>query len=73
MARISYERGIKCKKCGKIIIAIDNPSFCVLCQGCGAHLADNDYENNALVVTNNAKIITVKVTHKLFHDIFEEV
>ena len=73
MARISYERGIKCKKCGKIIIAIDNPSFCVLCQGCGAHLADNDSENNALVVTNNAKIITVKVTHKLFHDIFEEV
>lgn len=73
MARISYERGIKCKKCGKIIIAIDNPSFCVLCQGCGTHLADNDYENSALVVTNNAKIITVKVTHKLFHDIFEEV
>ena len=73
MARISYEQGIKCKKCGKIIIAIDNPSFCVLCQGCGAHLANNDYENNALIVTNNAKIITVKVTHKLFHDIFEEV
>jgi ribosomal protein S27E len=73
MARISYERGLKCKRCGKIITTIDRFSSFVLCQGCGAYLAEFDREKKEINVANDAKIITVKVTHKLFHDIFEEV
>ena len=73
MAKISYQRGIKCKKCGKIIIAIDRFSSCVFCQNCKAYLANFDYKNKEMVVTNNAEIVTVEVTHKLFRNVLKEV
>lgn len=73
MAKIEYERGVKCKRCGEIYISINRFQSCILCQECGAHIANFDKTNRALEVTNNADIITVKVTHKFFKDIYEEV
>ena len=73
MARVTYEKGLKCKKCGNLIIHANRFSRCVLCQNCGAHLADLNIKELEMLVTDNANIVTVKVTHKLFKDIYEEV
>ena len=71
MAYTTYETGIRCNKCGNLITTVSRFKRRVLCQECGTHLMDLD-DTNALV-TKNAKIVTVKVTHKLFSDIYEEV
>ena len=73
MARVTYERGIKCKRCGQIYVSIDRFQHYVLCQSCGEHLMDVDWKNKKVSVTKNADIITVRVIHKLFRDIYEEV
>lgn len=73
MARVTYERGIKCKKCGKIYISFDKFQHCVLCQNCGTHIMDFDLKNNKGKVTEKADIVTVKVTHRLFREIYEEI
>ena len=73
MAIVTYERGIKCKKCGNIYVEIDRFQYCVLCQNCGTHVLNFDIKNKKGIVTKNADIVTVKVTHKLFRDIYEEV
>lgn len=73
MKRITYEPGVKCKKCGKIIVSFNKNYRYVLCQNCGTHIMDFDSVNNKALVTANADIITVKVTHKLFREIYEEV
>ena len=73
MARVTYERVIKCKRCGEIYVEIDRFQHCVLCQHCGTHIMDFDNKNKKGIVTKNADIVTVKVIHKLFSDIYEEV
>ena len=73
MARVSYERGIKCKKCGEMIVSFNRFKHCILCQNCGSHLMDFNLQTKEGVVTENADIITVKVTHKMFHDLYQEV
>lgn len=73
MAKITYERGVKCKKCGNIITSFNKGNYYILCQNCGTHIMTYDTKNNEIKVTENAKIITVKVTHKLFQEIYEEV
>ena len=73
MARITYERAVKCKRCGEISVSIDRFQSYVLCQNCGEHIANLDIKNRELELTENADIVTVKVTHKLFKDIYEEV
>lgn len=73
MARVTYEQGVKCLKCGKLCTSIKRFQKTVLCQGCGAYLGDFDISERELTVSDNADIITVKVTHKLFSDIYEEV
>ena len=69
MARTEFVQGIKCKKCGKMEIP---PFSHHLCQSCGTHVIKG-YEKDGWVVTKNADIIAIKVTHKLFKDIYEEV
>ena len=73
MAKVTYERGIKCKKCGKIIISFDRHKQHILCQDCGTHIMDFDIRRKHGEVTQNADIISVKITHKLFKEIYEEV
>lgn len=73
MARISYETGLKCKRCGKIILSVSRFHSRVLCQGCGAHIVDIDFKTKKGMMTENSEQVTVKVTHKLFSDIYEEV
>jgi phage FluMu protein Com len=73
MARISYETGLKCKRCGKIVLSVSRLHSRVLCQGCGAHIVDIDFKTKEGTMTENSEKVTVKVTHKLFSDIYEEV
>lgn len=72
MAHITYEQAIKCKQCGKLTMSIKRFQRTVLCQGCGTHIMTN-LGNLEAEVTENADIVAVKVTHKLFSDIYEEV
>ena len=71
MAKTEILRGIKCNKCGHI----DIPPFGYhLCQNCGAYVIDDFIRGKGgWQITSNANIIPVKVTHKLFKDILEEV
>ena len=71
MAKTEIVRGIKCKKCGHI----DVPPFKHhLCQNCGAQVVEGfKYGNGGWTITNNANIIPLKITHKLFKNILEEV
>lgn len=72
MAYVTFEQAIKCKRCGKLTASFNRFQRTVLCQGCGTHIMT--YEGNLeATVTENANITTVKVTHKLFSDIYEEV
>ena len=73
MARVTYEQGIKCRKCGKFQVSIDRFQSYVLCPWCGTHLGNFDRKKRVMSVTNNADIITLKVTHKFFSEIYEEV
>lgn len=73
MAKVTYERGIKCKKCGKICVSFNRNAHYVLCQGCGTHIMNFNPKSKNGEVTENADIITVKVTHKLFSETYEEV
>lgn len=73
MAKVTYERGVKCKKCGEIIINLDISKQHVLCQNCGTYIIHFDPKSKEGTVTRNAEIISVKVTHKLFKEIYEEV
>lgn len=73
MARVIYEQGVKCKQCGKLHVTIDRFKRVVLCQRCGTHLMDFDPITREGIVQENADIVTVKVTHKFFSDIYEEV
>ena len=73
MARVSYETGLKCKQCGKIVLSVDRFCTRVLCQGCGAHILDFNFKTKEGTMTKNSEQVTVKVTHKLFSDIYEEV
>lgn len=72
MARIEFVPGVKCKQCGKLLISFNRLQRTILCQGCGAHILTY-LGNREAEVTENAEQVTVKVTHKLFSDIYEEV
>lgn len=73
MAYVTYETGIKCMKCGNITTSIDRFKSRALCQNCGEHIMDFDLRTKEGTVQKNAEIVTVKVTHKLFSTIYEEV
>lgn len=70
MARTELMRGIKCKKCGRMDIP---PYSHQLCQSCGAFIVEKHDKEKGWIISKDAKIITIKVTHKLFKDILEEV
>ena len=73
MSRVTYETGLKCKRCGNISITCRRAGSRKLCQNCGAHIMDCDPRTLEAKVTENADIISVKVTHKLFSYTLEEV
>lgn len=73
MARASYDRAIKCKKCGNFTMYFYRWQRRILCQGCGAYLADYNENGKCEYIESNAKIVTVKTTKKLFSTIYEEV
>ena len=67
MAKVEFEYGIKCKKCGKICLY----PFDILCQQCGTQVLD--FHQGKTVIHKNADIVTAKITRKLFKTIIEEV
>lgn len=69
MAKVTFEKGIKCKKCGKMLIP---PFKNRLCQSCGTEIIAEYNAKRGWIITDNADIITVKVTHKLLHYLLEE-
>lgn len=70
MARTEFLRGIKCKKCGNM----DIPPFAHhCCQSCGAFVVEGYNKKDGWIIAKDASLITIKVTHKLFKDILEEV
>lgn len=71
MARVEFREGIQCTKCNKIIIPDLFTSE--LCQGCGTKLMDINYSNRTYSRCECCKDVTVKITHKLFSDIYEVV
>ena len=73
MARVSYERGVKCKKCGELYTSFYKGTSCMLCQNCGTHILNYNSKTNEGTITKNAEIVTIKITHKLFKEIYEEV
>lgn len=70
MAKVEFYPGIKCKNCGKIEIP---PFGNQLCQGCGTKVVDGHNSKDGFLINRNADMISVKVTHKLFKTIYEEV
>lgn len=71
MARIKYTLGIECQCCGNIVY--DYSFWTVICQKCGTQLLTTRSSNDAnLVVTSNAKVVTVKVTRKFFSKTYEK-
>lgn len=73
MAYVTYETGLKCKRCGDLTISVSRIGSRKLCQNCGAHIMDFNPMTLEATVTENADIVSVKVTHKLFSNILEEV
>ena len=71
MARVEFREGIQCTKCNNIIIPDLFTSE--LCQECGTKLININYRNRTYSRRGCCKEVTVKVTHKLFHDIYEVV
>ena len=72
MARTEFVLGVKCKQCGELLISFNRFQRTVLCKKCGTHIL-NYLGNREAELTENASQVTVKVTHKLFSDIYEEV
>ena len=70
MARIEFKPGIRCKRCGNMDIP---PFSSILCQKCGAKIVEGYNKKDGYTITANANIISIKITHKLFKDIYEEV
>ena len=70
MAKIEILPGIRCSHCGKIEIP---PFRYLLCQVCGTKVVDGHNEKDGWLINRNADMIKVKVTHKLFKDVYEEV
>lgn len=73
MARVSFAKGLKCEQCGNISISFPRGRRYLLCQGCGAHLADHIENEGIEIHSENAELITVKVTDRLFSTTYEEV
>ncbi len=72
MANVEFCEGIRCKKCGKLIV---NPTVFTseLCQGCGTKLLDINLARKSYNLTTSGEDVTVKVTHKFFKDIYTVV
>lgn len=70
MAKVEFLPGIKCKNCGNIEVP---PFRYHLCQGCGTKVVDGYNNKDGWLINGNADRISVKVTHKLFKTIYEEV
>ena len=74
MARVTYEKAIKCKRCGEILTKFNKYAHHINCQGCGNHIADFYYDTKELVANYmNADPVTIKVTRKWFKETYEEV
>ena len=71
MAKVEFKSGIKCTQCGNMIVPKLYSNE--LCQKCGAHIVNIDIDGMTYSAANKGKDITIKITHKLFHDIYEEV
>ena len=71
MAKTEFKDGIKCTKCGHMIIpdVFSNS----LCQKCGARILAIDLSDRTFYPVGDGKPITIKRTHKLFHNVLEEV
>ena len=72
MAKVVYEMGLECKQCGNLIVSFDRHARYVLCEKCGTHLADFAPQTREATI-RESNVVTVKVTHKLFHDVYEKV
>lgn len=72
MARVSYESALKCKRCGHFTLEINRFVRRILCQECGAHIADRE-DGKVAYIANNAEFVDVKITHKFFQSVIEEV
>ena len=72
MAKITFVEGVKCTKCGNLIA---EPTIFTsqLCQNCGARIMTINVAGRSYEATYAGKSVTLKVTHKLFGDIIEEV
>ena len=72
MARVEFVDGIQCKKCGNMIA---QPTIFTKerCQKCGAKLMDVHVAERNYSLTEYGEEITIKRTHKLFHNILERV
>lgn len=72
MPRVDFVEGIQCRKCGHMIV---EPTIFTkeLCQKCGAKLININVAERTYFVAENAEEITIKRTHKLFHNILERV
>lgn len=70
MAKTEILQGIKCKRCGNMDIP---PYEHHLCQSCGAYIVKGYDKKDGWTITQNANIIPIKVTRKLFKSILEEV
>lgn len=71
MARIEYKEGIECTNCGDFICQI--PKHQRLCNKCGAKIIDDVDDNYEVTLGKYGRGIVVKVTHKLFSEIYEKV
>lgn len=71
MTRIEYKEGIECKNCGDFIYQI--PKHQRLCTKCGARIIDDVDDNFEVALGKYGRGIIVKVTHKLFSDVYVKV
>ena len=69
MARAKIVEGFECKNCGELYVP---PVEHILCQKCGTKLV-NGMGSRGYLLTQHAKIIPIRVTHKWFTDIYERI
>lgn len=69
--RVEFINGVQCAKCGKIVCPTILTSE--LCQGCGAKILSINMSRKTYDCEGQGRPVTVKVTHKLFRDIYEVV